>query len=202
MGLDENEVNNYLLPLLGRYEDSLQDAWVEILERKAQTMSEVAPIVKKVRDRAVSQYMDKKRREESLQKPLGNNGDGTFTLESILPSPAHEDTDGGHEASNRLYAKMVEFLIGECARQKNEIRELKRKGVELKERRLRLREEWLGFKKERFEAWKQLMEQKGREKEYRLTLKLQLQRESLAFRREQLLLETHRRGRREAFNKS
>jgi uncharacterized protein YlaI len=194
MGLDENEVNGYLRPLLGQYEDSLQDAWVEILERKAQTISEVAPIVKKVKNRAIRQYMDKKCKEASLHKPLGNNGDGTFTLESILPSPTYEDTDGDREPINRLYAKMVEFLIDECVRQKNEIRDLKKKGVELKERRLRLREEWIEFKRERFEAWKQLMEAKGKEKEYRLTLKLQLQRERLAFRREQMLVKAGRGG--------
>jgi len=194
MGLDENEVNNYLRPLLGQYEDSLQDAWVEILERKAQTIGEVAPIVTKVKNRAIKQYLDKRCKEERLHKPLGNSGDGTFTLESILPSPTYEDTDGDREPINRLYAKMVEFLIDECVRQKNEIRDLKKKGVELKERRLRLREEWIEFKRERFEAWKQLMEAKGKEKEYRLTLKLQLQRERLAFRREQMLVKAGRGG--------
>jgi hypothetical protein len=33
MNLNETEVNNYLGPFLGRYEDSFQEAWVDILER-------------------------------------------------------------------------------------------------------------------------------------------------------------------------
>ena len=41
---------------------------------------------------------------------------------------------------------------------------LKRKAMDLKAERLRLREEALKFKRDRFESWKKLMEDKGRAK--------------------------------------
>ena len=53
MGLDVDEVNRRLRSLFGRYEDSLQEAWVAILERNAQTVDDIAPIVRKVRSNAI-----------------------------------------------------------------------------------------------------------------------------------------------------
>lgn len=43
MGLDTNDVNKCLQPLFGQYEDSFQDAWVEILERNTQTLLKQPP---------------------------------------------------------------------------------------------------------------------------------------------------------------
>ena len=60
--------------------------------------------------------------------------------------------------------------------------------MDLKAERLRLREEALKFKRDRFESWKRLMEDKGREKENRLKLKIQLQREKFEFKKEQFAL--------------
>ena len=45
MKLNETEVNNYLQPFLGQYEDSFQEAWVEILECNPQTLEEVTPLL-------------------------------------------------------------------------------------------------------------------------------------------------------------
>jgi hypothetical protein len=193
MGLDQNEMNRYLQRLFGQYEDSFQDAWVEILESNAQTTNEIPPIARRVRNKAINQYLKRKYGEESLQKPLGNNGDGSLTLESVLESHvANEHNDERDDGNDGLYKKMVEFLIGECLRQRNENSELKRKEIELKARRLGLREEWLKFKKDRFESWRKLMEEKGKEKEYRANLHVQLQRERIELRREQLLLKEKR----------
>jgi hypothetical protein len=194
MGLDANEINRHLRSLFGQYEDSLQEAWVEVLERNPQTISEITPIARKVRNKAIKQYLNKKYREESLHRPLGRNGDGSFTLESILEgSSTNEnadpmDKDSDDDDSNSLYKNIVNFLIGEYLRQRNENFELKRKGVDLKAERLRLRGEWLKFKKDRFESWRQLMEEKGKEKERLLRLKVQLRREELEFRKEQFLV--------------
>ena len=190
MGLDANDVNRHLRSLFGQYEDSVQEAWVKILEGNTQTMSDVTPIARKVKNKAITQYLNKKYREESLQRPLGRNGHGSFTLESILESPSTiENADPVNEDgndSNSLYKKIVDFLIGECMRQRNENLELKRKGADLKAERLRLRGEWLKFKKDRFESWRHLMEEKGKEKERLLRLKAQLRREELEFKKEQL----------------
>jgi len=38
MNLNETEVNNYLKPFLGRYEDSFQETWVDILEYDPQAL--------------------------------------------------------------------------------------------------------------------------------------------------------------------
>ncbi len=184
MNLNESEVNNYLQPFLGRYEDSLQDAWVEILERRLQTTEEITPIVRRIKSKAIKEYMNKKYIEESLYRPIGKNGDEKFTLESILASPGNEDSEDSGTGDNSLYKKMVDFLIGECFKQKNENLELKRKEIELKAERLRLRREWLKFKQDRFESWKKLMEEKGRQKENQFELRLQLQREKLEFKKE------------------
>ena len=148
MNLNETEVNDYLQPFLGRYEDSFQDVWVEILECNPQTVEEITPIIRRVRNRAIKQYMNKKYREVSLYKPIGKNGDEKFTLESILASPENEDAEDSDNGDNGLYKKIVDFLIGEYFKQKNENLELKRKDIELKAERLRLRREWLKFKKE------------------------------------------------------
>ena len=188
MNLNETEVNNCLQSFLGRYEDSLQDAWVEILESNPQTPEEINPIARRVRSRAIKQYMDKKYREVSLYKPIGKDGDENFTLESILASPEDEDSEDSDRGDNGLHKKMVDFLIGEYQKQKNENLELKRKEIELKSERLKLRREWLTFKKDRFESWKKLMEEKGRQKEIQFKLKVQLQREKLEFRKEQFHL--------------
>ena len=47
-------------------------------------MEEIIPIVKRVRNKAITQYWNKKCKEVSLQKPIGKDGDESFTLESIL----------------------------------------------------------------------------------------------------------------------
>jgi hypothetical protein len=41
MRLNEDEVNNYLQPFLGQFEDSFQQAWLEIVERDPQTLEEI-----------------------------------------------------------------------------------------------------------------------------------------------------------------
>jgi len=195
MNLNETEVNNYLQPFLGRYEDSLQDAWVEILESSAQTSKQITPIIKRVRSKAIKQYMNKKYREESLYKPIGKDGDEKFTLESILASPEDEDSEDSGNGDNGFYKKIVDFLIGEYHKQRNENLELKRRDIELKAERLRLRQEYLNFKKDRFESWKKLMEDKGKQKENQFKLKVRLQREKLEFRKEQFYLKEKRRHR-------
>jgi hypothetical protein len=195
MNLNETEVNNYVQPFLGRYEDGFQDVWMEILERNPRTIEEITPIIKRVRNKAIKQYMNKKYREVSLYKPIGKNGDEKFTLESILASPENEDTEDSGNASKGLYKQIVDFLIGEYFKQKNENLELKRKEIELKAERLRLRGEWLNFKRDRFESWKKLMEEKGKQKESQFKLEVQLQREKLEFRKEQFYLKWKRRHR-------
>jgi len=56
MKLNETEVNNYLQPFLGRYEDSFQQAWVDILECNPQTLEEITPVIRRVRNKAIKQY--------------------------------------------------------------------------------------------------------------------------------------------------
>jgi hypothetical protein len=183
MRLNENEVNNYLQTHLGQYEDSLQQAWLEVVERDPETLDDIVPIARKIRNKAIKQYLTKKFKEKSLYEPIGGNGDRRFTLESILASPVHEDTEENDNGSNRFYKKIVDFLIGEYISQKEENVVLKRKEMDLKAERLGLREEALKFQRDRFESWKRLMEEKGREKENRLRLKIQLQREKFEFRK-------------------
>jgi len=201
MNLSETEVNNYLKPFLGKYEDSFQEAWVRILDSKPQTLEEVTPIIRKVESKEITQYLNQKCREVSLYKPIGKNGDEKFTLESILESPGNEDFENRNDGDNRLYKKMVDFLIGECIKQKNENRELRRRDIELKAERLRLRGEWLNFKRDRFESWKKLMEDKGKQKENQFNLELQLQREKLEFKKEQFCLKEKKRIEKEGKHK-
>ena len=141
--------------------------------------------------------MDKKYREESLYKAVGKNGDEKFTLESILESPGNEDSEDRHNGDNGLYKKIVDFLIGEYFKQKNENLELRRRDIELKAERLKLRREWLTFRKDRFESWKRLLEEKGKQKENQFNLEVQLQREKLKFKKEQVYLKEKRRMQRE-----
>ena len=189
MRLNVDEVNNYLQPFFGQYDDSFQQAWQEILEYDPQTIEELTPIVRRIRNKAIKQYLDKKFKEESLYKPIGNGGDERFTLESILASPAHDNTEEGEDGNNNgFYNKIVGFLIGEYFSQKNENLALKRKEMDLKAERLRLREESLKFKRDRFEAWKKLMEDKGKQKEGLSRLKAQLQKEKIELKKEQLSL--------------
>jgi hypothetical protein len=188
MRLNENEVNNYLQTHLGQYEDSMQQAWLEVVERDPETLDDIVPIARKIKNKAIKQYLTKKFREKSLYEPIGGNGDERFTLESILASPAHEDTEENDNGSGRFYKKIVDFLIGEYISQKEENLAFKRKEMVLKAERLRLREESLKFQRDRFESWKRLMEDKGREIENRLRLKIQLQREQFEFKNEQFAL--------------
>jgi hypothetical protein len=195
MNLNEAEVNNYLKPFLGRYEDSFQEAWVDILERNPQTLEEINPIIKNVRNKAIKQYMNKNYREVSLYKPIGKNKNKEFTLESILESPGKEDIEDEDNGNEGIYKKIVDFLIGEYINKKNENLELKRKDIELKAERIRLRGEWLNFKRFRFESWMKLMEDKGKQKERQFDLKVQLQREKLQFKKEQFYLKRKKTGR-------
>jgi len=197
MKLNETKASNYLQSFLGGYEDSFQQAWVDILERDPQTLEEINPIIKSVKNKAIKQYMNKKYREVSLYKPIGRDRDEKFTLESILTSPENEDTEDSGNGDNGLYRKIVDFLIGEYFNQKNENLELKRKEIELKAERLRLRGEWLNFKRDRFESWKRLMEDKGKQKENQFRLEVQLQREKLEFKKEQFYLKKKKRTGRE-----
>jgi len=193
MNLNETEVNNYLTPFLGRYEDSFQQAWVEILESNPQTIEEITPIVKRVRNKAIQQYMNKKYREESLYTPIGKNGDEKFTLESILESPGNEDSEDRDNGDHGFYKKIADFLIGEYLKQRNENLELRRRDIELKAERLQLRREGLTFRKKRFESWKKLMEEKGKQKENQFKLEIQLKREKLKFKKEQFYLRDEKR---------
>jgi hypothetical protein len=186
MRLNEDEVNQRLEPLLGRYGDSFQEAWMDILESDPRTLEEITPIIRRIRKKAIKQYCNKKYKEVSLYKPIGKNGDGKFTLESILESPKSGNTEESEDGNNGLYKKIVDFLMGEYFSQRNENLQLKSKEVELKRERLRLREEWLKFKRDRYESWKKLMEEKGRQKENRFKARIQLQREKLEFRKKQL----------------
>ena len=188
MKLNETEVNNHLQSFLGRDGDSFQQAWVDILEANPQTLEEITSIIKRVRNKAINQFWNKKYREVSLYKPIGKNGDETFTLESILESPTNENAEEKDNGNNGLYKKIVDFLMGEYFSQKTENLELKRKETELKAERLRLREESLKFKRDRFESWKKLMEDKGRQREIQSKLQVQLQRDKLEFRKKQLSL--------------
>jgi len=196
MRLDEHEINSYLQPFLGQYEDSFQQAWVDILESNPQTLEEITPIIRRVRNKAIKQYFNKKYREVSLYKPIGKNMDERFTLESILEIPPNENNEDQDDGNNDLYRKIVDFLMGEYFSQKKENLELKRKETELKTQRLRLREELLKFKRDRFESWKKLMEDKGKQKENQSRLEVQLQREKLEFRKEQFHLKEKKRTRR------
>jgi hypothetical protein len=196
MKLHATEVNNYLQPSLGQYEDSFQQAWVDILESGPQTVEEITPIIRKVRNKAIKQYWNRKCSEVSLYKPIGKNMEERFTLESILESPAKENTEEGDNGNNGLYRKIVDFLMGEYFSQRKENLELKAKETELKAARLRLREESLKFKRDRFESWKKLMEDKGRQKENQSRLEVQVQREKLEFRKEQFYLKERRRAER------
>jgi hypothetical protein len=193
MKLNETEVNNHLQSLLGRDGDSFQEAWLDILEADPQTFEEITPIIRRVRNKAIKHYWNKKCREVSLYKPIGKNADERFTLESILESPTNENTEENDNGNNGLYKKMVGFLMGEYFSQKNENLQLKRKEIEFKTERLRLREEWLKFKRDRYESWKKLMEEKGRQKENRFRVRVQLQRDKLEFRKKQLYLKEKER---------
>jgi hypothetical protein len=201
MNLNETEVNSYLQPFLGRYEDSFQEAWVEILECNPQTLEEITPVIRKVRNKAIKQYLNKKYREESLYKPVGKNRNEEFTLESILESPGNESTEDNENGDNSFYKKIVDFLIGEYFNQKNENLELKRRDIELKAERLRLREELLKFKRDRFESWKKLMEDKTKQKENQFKLEIQLRRGKLEFKKEQFYLKEKKRTEREGKHK-
>ena len=189
MKLHEIEVNNHLQSLVGRNGDIFQQAWLEILESDPHTLEEITPIIKRVRNKAIKQYWDKKYKEVSLYKPIGKNGDKKFTLESILASSANETIEDRDNRDNGLYRKMVGFLMGEYFSQRNENQQLKSKEIELKKKRLRLREEQLKFKRDRYESWKRLMEEKGRQKENRFKIRVQLQKDKLEFRKKQLYLE-------------
>ena len=159
MNLNETEVNNYLRPFFGGYEDSFQQAWVEILESKPQTLEEVTPIIRRVRNKDIKEYMNKKYREVSLYTPIGKNRDEKFTLESILESPGNENTEDRDDGDNDLYKKIVDFLMGEYFSQKNENLELRREqdnhkhklSSEIKLKKIKLKREELKFKKRRQE---------------------------------------------------
>jgi hypothetical protein len=166
---------------------------VAILEADPQTLEEITPIIRNVRNKAIKQYWNRKCREVSLHKPIGKNGDERFTLESILASPTNETTEESDNGSNGLYKKIVDFLMGEYYSQRNENLQLKSKEIELKAERVRLREEWLKFKKDRYESWKKLMEEKGKQKENRFKVRVQLQRERLELRKKLLSLKERKR---------
>jgi hypothetical protein len=197
MNLNETEISNYLQPFFGGYEDSFQEAWVRILESDPQTLEEITPIIRKVKSKEINHYLNKKYREVSLYTPIGKNRDEKFTLESILESLGNEDPEDTDNGDNGLYKKIVDFLMGEYFNQKNENLELKRRDVGLKAERLRLRGEWLKFKEDRFESWKKLMEDKGKQKENQFRIQIQVQREKLEFRKEQFYLKEKKRTQRE-----
>jgi len=159
MNLNETEVNNYLRPFFGRYEDSFQQAWVDLLECNPQTLEEVTPIVRSVRNKAIKQYLNKKYREVSLYTPIGKNRDEKFTLESVLEAPGNENTEDKENGHNAIYKKMADFLIGEYLDQKNRNLELRRErdshkhrlSSEIRLRTIKLKREQLKFKKRRQE---------------------------------------------------
>jgi hypothetical protein len=81
MKLNETEVINHLQPFLGQHEDSFQQAWVDILEADPQTIEEITPIIRRVRNKAIKQYWNRNAKGQLCQ-PIDKNGDERFTLES------------------------------------------------------------------------------------------------------------------------
>ena len=159
MRLNETEVINHLQPFLGQHEDSFQQAWVDILESDPQTLQEITPIIRRVRNKAIREYWNKKHREVSLYKPIGKNRDEKFTLESVLEAPGNENTEDKENGHNAIYKKMADFLIGEYLDQKNRNLELRRErdshkhrlSSEIRLRTIKLKREQLKFKKRRQE---------------------------------------------------
>jgi len=153
MRLNENEVNNYLQTHLGQYEDSFQQAWLEIVERDPQTFDEIPPITRRIRNRALKQYLNKKFREQSLYDPIGRNGDERFTLESILQSPTNESNQEQGNGSNRFYKKIEEALKFKRDRFESWKKLMEDKGKQKEDQfklKVQLRREELEFKKEQF----------------------------------------------------
>ncbi len=185
MNLNPAEINNYLQSFLARNEDAFQDVWLKILESQPQTLEEITPIAMRIRRKEINQYLNRKYKEVSLNTPIGKNGDENLTLESILRSPENENPEDRDNNNNGLYKKIVDFIIGEYLRQKNESIELKKRNFELKVEKLRLGRDWLNFKKTRFESWKKVMEDKTEQRENQFRLQLQLQREKLKLKKEQ-----------------
>ncbi len=185
MNLNPAEINNYLQSFLARNEDAFQDVWLKILESQPQTLEEITPIAMRIRRKEINQYLNRKYKEVSLNTPIGKNGDENLTLESILRSSENENPEDRDNNNNGLYKKIVDFIIGEYLRQKNESIELKKRNFELKVEKLRLGRDWLNFKKTRFESWKKVMEDKTEQRENQFRLQLQLQREKLKLKKEQ-----------------
>ncbi len=196
MNLNPAEVNNYLQLFLPRNEDAFQEAWLKILESQPQALEEITPIAKRVRSTEISRYLKRKYKEISLNTPVGKDGDEKFTLESILKSPETEDPEDKENGNNGLYKKIVDFIIGEYMRQKNENIELKRRDFELKTERLRLGRDRLNFKKIRFESWKKVMEDKTKQKESHFRLQFQLEREKLEFEKNRFYFKEQKRTQR------
>jgi hypothetical protein len=113
MEIDIEGVNRRLDLVIGQYEDSRQEAWVEILESKAENPQEVDRIAERVRNKAIRRYLSTKYRSESLQRPLTRDGDNGFTLESVLEDQSvnwkGDFTQGEGHHSDDLYGRIVEF---------------------------------------------------------------------------------------------
>jgi hypothetical protein len=103
MRLNEDEVNDYLRNHLGQYEDSFQQAWLEVVERDPQTIEEIPLIVRKIKNRAIKQYLTKKFREKVYTNPLGRMG-----MEALLLNQYSR-------ARHTRYPKTMMMSAGGCA---------------------------------------------------------------------------------------
>lgn len=68
VGIDR--VGEILTAIIGNYEDTIQNAWVEILENKPETEDEVRSIAAKCKRRSIQEHIAKQCREVSGYKPL------------------------------------------------------------------------------------------------------------------------------------
>ncbi len=145
---DPATIDRLIRPLIGPFDeadDCYQDIQVKILERLPQSDEEITAIATAVRKQHTTDYLRRKYTLQSLQAPIGGQGDNALTWESVLaeqPIEEPEDCSPAIEPSTRA---LVRFLIKELAEGKSlnwSILSLLRRSSELLTRYYRPWEAW------------------------------------------------------------
>ena len=118
-------------------------------------------------DFLIGEYLDQKNRNLELRRERDNHKhrlSSEIRLKTIkLKREELKFKKRRQEDRHRRYILSVMCYLY-YLNQKGRNLELKRRDVELKAERLRLRGEWLNLKRDRFESWKKLMEDKRKQK--------------------------------------
>jgi len=108
--LPSNEVSNAIREIVGQNDDTFQDVWVAVVERRLNDLEVIKQIARDIKLNNDKKTVGDQYRTISLEKPLNQDESDGHTLLDILPSP--EIGESPPEKDHSVYGKAYIYKQG------------------------------------------------------------------------------------------